>query len=33
MANKAITERDVDFAQWYTDICRAAKLAEDQRKF
>ena len=28
MANKAITERDVDFAQWYTDICRAAKLAD-----
>ena len=28
MANKAITERDVDFAKWYTDICRAAKLAD-----
>ena len=28
MANKAITERDVDFAQWYTDVCRAAKLAD-----
>ena len=28
MANKAITERNVDFAKWYTDVCRAAKLAD-----
>ena len=28
MANKAITSRDVDFAQWYTDVVRAAKLAD-----
>ena len=28
MANKAITERDVDFAQWYTDVVRAAHLAD-----
>jgi len=28
MKNKAITERDVDFAKWYTDIIRSAKLAE-----
>lgn len=27
MANKAITKRDVDFAQWYTDVVKAAKLA------
>ena len=27
MANKAITSRDVDFAKWYTDVVRAAKLA------
>lgn len=27
MKNKAITSRDVDFAQWYTDIIRNAKLA------
>jgi len=27
MANKAITSRDVDFAQWYTDVVRAARLA------
>ena len=27
MKNKAITSRDVDFAQWYTDVVRAAKLA------
>ncbi len=26
--NKAITSRDVDFARWYTDIVKAAKLAE-----
>lgn len=28
MANKAITSRDVDFAKWYTDIVRAAHLAD-----
>ena len=28
MANKAITSRDVDFAKWYTDVVRAAKLAD-----
>ena len=28
MGNKAITERDKDFAKWYTDIVRAAKLAD-----
>ena len=28
MKNKAITSRDVDFAKWYTDIVRAAKLAD-----
>lgn len=28
MANKAITPRDVDFAQWYTDVVKAAHLAE-----
>lgn len=27
MKNKAITSRDVDFAQWYTDVVRAARLA------
>src|SRR5574344_1235592 len=27
MANKAITKRDIDFAQWYTDVVKAAKLA------
>ena len=27
MANKAITSRDVDFAAWYTDIVKSAKLA------
>ncbi len=26
MKNKAITSRDVDFAQWYTDVVRAARL-------
>ena len=26
--NKAITKRDDDFAKWYTDIIRAAKLAD-----
>ena len=25
--NKAITKRDVDFAKWYTDVVRAARLA------
>ena len=28
MANKAITSRDVDFGQWYTDIVKAAHLAD-----
>ena len=28
MANNAITERNKDFAQWYTDVVRAAKLAD-----
>lgn len=28
MANKMITSRDVDFAQWYTDVVKAAHLAE-----
>ena len=28
MNNKAITSRDVDFAKWYTDVVRAAKLAD-----
>ena len=28
MNNKAITKRDEDFAKWYTDIVRAAKLAD-----
>ena len=28
MKNKAITSRDVDFAKWYTDVVRAAKLAD-----
>ena len=28
MANKAITSRDKDFAKWYTDVVRAAKLAD-----
>ena len=28
MKNKAITSRDVDFAQWYTDVVRAGKLAD-----
>lgn len=27
MKNKAITSRDVDFAKWYTDVVKAAKLA------
>ena len=28
MKNKAITERNVDFAAWYTDVVRAAKLCD-----
>ena len=28
MENNAITSRDVDFAKWYTDVVRAAKLAD-----
>lgn len=28
ITNKKITSRDVDFAKWYTDIVRAAKLAD-----
>ncbi len=28
MNNKAITNRDVDFAKWYTDVVKAAKLAD-----
>ena len=28
MANKAITSRDVDFAKWYTDVVKAASLAD-----
>ncbi len=28
MANKSITSRDLDFAKWYTDVVRAAKLAD-----
>ena len=28
MKNNAITSRDVDFAKWYTDVVRAAKLAD-----
>ena len=28
MANNAITERDKDFAKWYTDVVRAAKLCD-----
>ena len=28
MKNKAITERNVDFAKWYTDIVRKAELAD-----
>lgn len=26
--NQAITARDVDFAQWYTDVCKKAKLMD-----
>ena len=28
MKNKAITDRNEDFAQWYTDVVKAAKLAD-----
>ena len=28
MKNESITSRDVDFAKWYTDVVRAAKLAD-----
>ncbi|MBQ3436029.1 MAG: proline--tRNA ligase [Bacilli bacterium] len=28
MENKAITKRDVDFAKWYTDVIKAAHLAD-----
>lgn len=28
MKNKAITDREVDFARWYTDVVKAAKLAD-----
>jgi prolyl-tRNA synthetase len=28
MKNDAITSRDVDFAKWYTDVVKAAKLAD-----
>lgn len=28
MKNKAITSRDVDFAKWYTDVVKAARLAD-----
>ena len=28
MKNEAITSRDEDFAKWYTDVVRAAKLAD-----
>ena len=28
MANEAITERNKDFAKWYTDVVRAAKLCD-----
>ena len=26
--NKDITPRDVDFAQWYTDVCKKAELMD-----
>ncbi|MFA5421919.1 MAG: proline--tRNA ligase [Bacilli bacterium] len=26
--NEAITSRDIDFAQWYTDVCRKAELMD-----
>ena len=28
MKNEAITSRDIDFAKWYTDVVRAAKLCD-----
>jgi len=28
MKNEAITSRDVDFAQWYTDVCKKAELMD-----
>ena len=28
MKNEAITSRDVDFARWYTDVVKAAKLCD-----
>ena len=28
MKNNAITSRDIDFAKWYTDVVRSAKLAD-----
>lgn len=28
MGNKSITSRDIDFAQWYTDVVKASKLAD-----
>ena len=28
MENKAITKREVDFAKWYTDVIKAAHLAD-----
>lgn len=28
MANKSITSRDIDFAKWYTDVVKAARLAD-----
>ena len=28
MKNKEITDMNVDFAQWYTDVCRKAELIE-----
>ena len=27
MANKKITNRDIDFAKWYTDVVMAARLS------
>ena len=28
MKNEKITSREVDFAKWYTDVVKAAKLAD-----
>jgi prolyl-tRNA synthetase len=28
MKNEAITARDVDFAKWYTDVCKKAELMD-----